>query len=296
MSEARKLITNGWDFNVKNLKWSAPKINTKGGKSVKLQDSESRNLVLSSPLMLTWGVNENQWDDNSPKKYDMSLQFSSQDYMSEKERAFFDHMVELENRILEDASSKYCKEWFGKGKQTREVAEALWTPMLKYPKDKETGEPDMTRMPTLRVKLPFWDGKFTSELYNMSQERVNDHPVSFVTKTSHVSCIIQCSGLWFAGGKFGVGWDLVQAVVRPPVRIKGACFVTLDDDDKAIVQRIEKREAEQAEEAGAESVFQDDSVGVAVESSDEEEEVVEATPPPKPKKKVVRKKKVKKDE
>ena len=39
-----------------------------------------------------------------------------------------------------------------------EVIDALWTPMLKYPKDQETGEFDYSRPPTLRLKLPIWEG------------------------------------------------------------------------------------------------------------------------------------------
>ena len=39
---------------------------------------------------------------------------------------------------------RIAKKWFGK-KMSREVVDALMYPMLKHPKDKETGEPDLTR-------------------------------------------------------------------------------------------------------------------------------------------------------
>ena len=49
---------------------------------------------------------------------------------------------------------------FGKSKMSREVAEALMYPILKYPKDKSTGEPDMSRYPTVKLRLPYWEEVF----------------------------------------------------------------------------------------------------------------------------------------
>ena len=36
---------------------------------------------------------------------------------------------------------------------TKDGIDLIWNPILKYPKDKDTGEPDMSREPTLKVKL-----------------------------------------------------------------------------------------------------------------------------------------------
>ena len=77
----------------------------------------------------------------------MSLQFPSEGYASESMQKFFSNMQAFQDKLL-DSAVKNSKDWFGKAKMTREVLEALMTPMLKYPKDKETGEPDMTRSPT----------------------------------------------------------------------------------------------------------------------------------------------------
>lgn len=308
-SETKKLITKGSDFDVDSINYSKPKVNARGGKSVKIQDSQHRTFIMSTPLMLTWGVNENQWDESGPKKYDMALQFPSEEYSNVNVTAFYDNMRAFENKILDDACGKYCKEWFNKAKMTRDVAEALWNPMLKYPKDKGTGEPDLSRMPTFRLRIPYWDEKFNVEFYDINQQLLfgpsNDNgsntPTTIVPKTSHVSCIVQCGGLYFAGGKFGVTWDLVQAVVRPPARIAGSCFVELDEADHATVANVEAREAREAEQQEG-TVFdqeEDESAGVEVADSDEEEEEEAPAPPPKKvvkKKRVVKKKKTAGDE
>ena len=73
--------------------------------------------------------------------------------------AFLDSMKAFEQKIKDDAL-KNSKEWFGKSKMSAEVLDALFTPMLKYPKDKDTGEADYDRAPTLRVKIPFWEGEW----------------------------------------------------------------------------------------------------------------------------------------
>ena len=185
---------------------------------------------------------------------------------------------------------------------TAEVCDALWTPMLKYPKYPEghdsVGEFDYTRPPTLRLKVPYWEGEWKVELYDMEQEALfpNDRgilPTELVPKQTNIATVIQCGGLWFANGKFGVTWKLFQGVVKPKASLKGKCLIALSERDRAALDKTEDVEVT-------------DSVAVTLEedSEDEDEEmeaktepVVEPEPepepvvePPAPKKKVVRKK------
>ena len=46
---------------------------------------------------------------------------------------------ELEAQIKADAIAN-SKDWFNKSKMSAEVVDALWSPMLKYPKNQATGE------------------------------------------------------------------------------------------------------------------------------------------------------------
>jgi len=139
--------------------------------------------------------------------------------------------------------------------------------MLKYPKDQESGEPDHSRAPTLKVKLPIWEGEWKCELYNLEQEQIfpNDNglfPPDLIAKATNVATVIQSGGLWFANGKFGVTWKLVQAVVKPKESLRGKCFIKLNAADKAAISR---------------SVSDEDhndgrSKNVAMDSSDEDED------------------------
>ena len=55
-------------------------------------------------------------------------------------------------------------------------------------------------------------------------------------KASHVKGLVRCNGMWFAGGKCGVTWQLVQIQVRPPTRLVGSgnCHIMDDSDDDEI--------------------------------------------------------------
>ena len=149
-----------------------PKVNASGGKSIGILNNESKKgLYISTPLMLTWGVNDYTDDKSGRKTYDMSLQFQKEEYNTPQIDAFLKNMIAFENKIKEDAV-KNCKEWMNKAKMSTEVVDALWTPMVKYPKDPNTGEQDLTRAPTLRIKIPMWDGDWKVELYDMEQKQI----------------------------------------------------------------------------------------------------------------------------
>jgi hypothetical protein len=52
-------------------------------------------------------------------------------------------------------------------------------------------------------------------------------PKDLITKMSHVVTMIQCGGVWFANGKFGVTWRLVQGIVQPRLSMRGRCHLSL---------------------------------------------------------------------
>ena len=298
---ANELITSFEDFAVDSFTYGDPKTNAKGGKSIKIYDTRKNTLTLSTPLLLTWGINKMVDDATGRVSYSLSLQFPNDQYGDDDTNMFFDQMKEFQERIITDAVAN-SKAWFGKSKLSREVAEALMYPILKYPKDKTSGEPDYSRAPTMNLKIPYWEGKWDVELYDVDERPIfNDQTdmtgkifEKLIPKASHLIPVIQCNGIWFAAGKFGVTWKLVQAIVRPPLRIKGQCFVKMSSKDKSKIQDIEERE--EAQQTAAAEVEEELTAqhSTAVEDSDEEPEPEPAPEPAKkPKRKVIRKKVVK---
>jgi hypothetical protein len=211
-----------------------PKVNSSGGKNIPMFNKHARSIMkFSSPKMLTWGVNENDFDGNGKKSYDMSLQFPSPEYANAESTAFLENIKRLQDFVLKEAELN-AKKWFGKP-HTKDVVDALYSPLLRYPKNKETEEVDYTKPPSLRIKIPFWDGKFNVEIYDTSGALVfpkEDANICLVVpKGSEVTTLIQAGGIWFAGGKFGVTLRPIQIVVKPKPQLQtGVCHLLSSSD------------------------------------------------------------------
>ena len=305
-------IISGVSMNVNtDTKYAKVKVNNSGGKSVGiLQNNASSNSVLNvqTPLMLTWGVNENiDKKTGEIQSYTMALQFPSDEYKTPQVSKFFANMQQFEAKIKRDAIAN-SKEWFGKA-MSAEVIGAIFTPMLYYSKNPQTGEPDLSKNPTLKVKLPFYDGEWKGiEIYDTENTTLfpgnpdGKTPKDIIIKGSDVSLIMTCGGLWFAGGSFGVTWRLFQAVLKPKATLRGRCHIVLDEDEqKRIAAPARSQVAHDDDDCVPSAAAAAASHEVDVEDSGSEEEedtpapmqrtASVAAPPPAAPKKIIAKKK-----
>ena len=284
-------IVNGTELNVENIAYSQPKVNAQGGKSVNVLRKDTKTwLSLSSPLMLTWGASDFV-DEKTGKgngKFEMSLQFPSDEYKNDDTDAFLKNMIALENKIKTDALTN-SKDWFGKVHKNAEVVDALWTPMLKYPKNKSNGEPDLTKAPTLRIKLPTWENVWKSDVYDVDEvklfpdpSRPNVTPLDYIRKGVQLYAVVQCGGIWFANGKFGMTWKLVQAIVQKPREsLTGKCLIKLKPSDKAKLEAAPAPPAAGVDDYDVTEVADSDDEGESIQAVivEEAEESVVAPPP-----------------
>ena len=275
-SNESQLFVDGTLFDCTKVRYSAPKANASGGKAISIFSTViNSGLKVSTPLMLTWGAS----DYEGNKQYAMSLQFPSSEYLTADTEAFLRNMKALEEKIKADALTN-SKEWFGKVHKSAEVIDALFTPMLKYPKDKQTRDFDYTKSPILSVKTPYYDGVWKFEVYDEDENKLhpngaNDliNPLDYLQKGTHLACIIQCGGLWFANGKFGITWRLAQAIVqKPKVSMEGQCFIKLKTADKEKLKALPPVEHDDIDPEGA--------VATIVEDSDDDEPAPTPTPAP----------------
>lgn len=256
-------IIDGTLFNVENIRYSSPKVNPSGGKSVNILSSDTKSgLRISTPLMLTWGAS----DFEGNLRYEMALQFPNGEYSTEDTTLFLTKMKAFEGKIKADAIT-FSKEWFGKVHKSSEVVDALFTPMLKYSKDKFSGEPDLSKSPTLKVKLPLWEGVWNCLICDEEGQKLfpgqNTTPLDFIKKGTNLAIIMQCGGLWFANGKFGVTWKLVQAVVqKPKASLLDECLIKLKPTDKARLKALPPVDTDERD---------DHIVGTIVDDSDDED-------------------------
>lgn len=292
MSKNTTQCVKAKEFECDQVTYSKPSVNKYGGKSIKLGLNGSNGLVLQFPLMLTWGVNEWPNEQTGQVKYDLSLQFEPQ--KSASQAKFLANMKALQEKLLEDASLN-AKEWFGKNKMSKEVAEAMTWPFVKcYTRD------DGSESFTMKLKIPFWENKFMVELYDTEGKPTylmkggdanKGSPVNLIQKGSHIVGLMKCTQISFVGGRWGISWSLVQAKVRPPQRLlgSGTCHVADDSDDEDTLETLSQKDKEANESDDDEDVSKP-----TFEEDEDDEEEEEAEPEPEPvvkKKKVVRRKK-----
>jgi len=266
-------IIDGTQFNTANIMYTSPKANPQGGKSVNILNKLTKTgLRISTPLMLTWGasdfVDEKTGVGNG--KFDMSLQFPSEEYKSEDTTRFLENMQAFQDKVKSDALV-YSKEWFGKVHKSSDIIDELFSPMLKYPNLKGSREPDYSKQPALKIKIPLWDGVWKCEIYDEDGEKLfpsstneNITPLDYLKKGVNVAVLIQFGGIWFVNGKFSISWKLIQAVVqKPKPTLTGQCFIKLKSTDKDKLKVAQSK----LEEENSENIL-----SVLVEDSDDEDD------------------------
>jgi hypothetical protein len=280
-SSAPKPVISFRDWNTSSVMYMSPKINDRGGKSINVISNQSkRSLHISTPLMMTWGINDFVDDKGeSDGKYSISLQFPNEDYKTKECDDFLKKLKDFENQILDDAVNNSDK-WWGED-ISRDVLKHTYFPFLKYSKNKETKKVDLSKPPAIRAKVPFYNGKWAVEIYNTNLELIfpcsNEmmSPVDFVQKMSNVACVIQCSGIWIGGKGWGVTWKMIQCVVKPRevVSVYGKCHVELSVDDMEKMDKplVKNAEHEDEEEVVLAATAKVEPVSTVVVDSDDEE-------------------------
>ena len=309
-------IIDGTNINTSLFSYSAPKAHASGGKVVNLYNKNVReSLTISTPLILTWGAQEGKdTQGNMTGKWTMSLQFPNSEYSNADAEAFLKSIRALEAKVKADAMT-YSKEWFGKTITSAEVMDEKFNVMLRHPKkEKGSAEMDLSKPPTLTVKIPCWSGVWQSEIYDENMEPLfikgkstaDVSPLKFLTPKTHVICLLQCGGLWFVNGKVSITWNLKQAIVQKPKTsaiAEGTCFLRIKPADKEKLRSLPPPEDDVDPDGAVSSTIVEDSDDderevpsapvVEKVAAPVVEKVVEATPAPaeEKKKRVITKKK-----
>jgi hypothetical protein len=239
------------EWNPTAIKYTAPKLNKQGGKAINIISTQrNRALHISTPLMMTWGISDfvNESTGESDGKYSMTLNFPNTEYANATTNSFLQKFKDFENQILDDAV-KNSELWWGE-EMSREVAKHSFYPLLKYSKIKDTKRIDYSKPPSIRGKVPFYDGKWGIEIYNTKNDLIfpcEDSrltPVEFVPKLSNVACVLQCGGIWIGGKGWGLTWKVVQCVVKPKevVTIYGKCQIQLSSEERETIDAQQIKE------------------------------------------------------
>ena len=223
-------MIEGTEFNeasYKKLVSGKPKpFGDKGAKIININHADTRRAFrISTPEMMTWGISAFT-DDKGDTKYSITLAFPSEDKKTADSNLFLENMKSFQKKLYDDIWNN-AKDWLGKvPKGGPDALEDLVTPMLKYPKVKDSNELDYSRAPGLTVKLSQNQTKdeWTFDIFSLDNglklmSKNTKYPDTsniekLLSKFTNLVCIIEFGGLWVVGGKIHPTWKLVSAYVR----------------------------------------------------------------------------------
>jgi hypothetical protein len=277
------------NFDVSNMKYTELKTMQSGSKSVYIHYGSSKLRIQTPVLSLPYGIGEG-YDEKmaakngtplnkpaSEKKYDLTVSFKGME-SNPKVSKFHDVLKEIEQAVINqvfDNRSEWLKDDYDGNKN---FVAKLCNPIVKLDKDQKTGKIVGKYPPTLKVKLPY-DGKnekFTFDSYDMDNQEIEFESIIKNLKGAYTQLIIELTGIWIAGGKYGCSWKVISGKFQISQNTKVAF---IEDSD---TEKIENEENEEESDVEADIVAPSTTI---LPNSDEEEEEEKEEPVKQPVKK-----------
>jgi hypothetical protein len=218
------------EFDPEKIDFRPPRVLDHGGKIIGISYN-GKPLHLQLPEMVCpYGTNV--YTDpagSAPPKYSLDFSFRGEEE-NERLAKFHSQMERLEEVLVERAVENSVA-WFKK-KQSKEVIQAFFTPLLKRSIDKETREPDGKYPDTFKVKLNVRNDEFECKVFDADNALLDEPLDTLIVKGTKATALIQPSFIWFAGGKFGLTTKAVQMRVKVPARIGNTCVMVDDEVDE----------------------------------------------------------------
>ena len=195
-------------------------------------------IVVQTPVVSApFGLSTFTDDKTGVVKYSLDMSFRGMEE-DPKVKQFHDKMFELDEALLVEGV-KSSKDWFGK-KQSREVLENFYRPLVKPAKDPSK------YAPTMKFKIQTnRDGSIAVDAYDHNKNKVD--LAEALVPGSKVQGILECNSVWFVNkSMYGISWRLVQVKVQKSDRIVGCSFV--EDSDAEEEEYEEEVEEETYEE------------------------------------------------
>lgn len=222
-------ITLPKNVDVDKITFSELKKNDYGGGSLYVSYN-GRPLILQTPYMSApFGVSAYEPLDGGKTKYSLDLSFREVD-SNPSVRHFLTTLNQFDAKLV-DAALQNSLAWFKTKHTSKEVIKALFSGQVRHSIDRETGEINTAYKPTFKVKVPYNNDRCTVEVYDEEKTRVDyEHLDEVVSKGTKVRVVMSCSGVWFAGGKFGVSWRLMHLQKKGEALLNQFAFQ--DDSDE----------------------------------------------------------------
>ncbi len=245
-------------INASDIEFSDPKKNKNGGVSIGLkynkQNVQFRIPQVSFPGGLQVKENANK-DGSVSTSYMLSASMNGGDPYNKEHSTesldtakMYNFMHDFEEHII-NAAVKNSLKWFGKVRSADSIRDTFnrfistsvdkvdgaWVPNGKYP-------------PSLRLKLPVYDGKISMEAIDSSDNDIPlnvDNLINVFAKGTSAKLIVQAS-IYITGQGFGITWKPTYAEVHQRKRQTARDFFKRDEDDTEAASDKEEDEEEEA--------------------------------------------------
>jgi hypothetical protein len=198
---------------ISKLSFTDVKVNDKTNVKIVYINHNNGTLNIQTPWMSSYNgvaLPPPEYADVNNPRYSLQWLLRGHDGSNEEVHAFTTSMLALEERILEEAKTQSF-EWFRKKTVSMDVLKsAMFTSMVRYREDKQTGERLLDTPPTFKATVPFYDQQWNCATYNEHKERITENLDVVAGGRIQARAILQCKGIWFINGSFGCGWKVVQ--------------------------------------------------------------------------------------
>ena len=277
------------NFDPSLLEFSEVKTNKYGGKAVYVKYNGGRLQIQTPKMTLPYGLNEDELTDPKTNevighKYSVNLSFRDMDRENDESlpsssrnnarrlRECHEMFNSVDDQVVKEGANNSMP-WLKMKNAQEQVVKALFNDTIKVSRDKVSQEPDGKWPDTVRCKIPYFDGAFKVEVYSDNREQVDLR--EYIVKRAETVSLLECTGIWFAGSKFGVGWKLVQMqVLNRPAGVTGYSFLpdsdAEDEDSDADEVRVVPANQAVVDASSSNDDGSGDGLDDGVESSDEE--------------------------
>ena len=263
-------IKTSSEFDIAKLSFGAMKVLETGGRMIYINYDGNPVLIQTPEMHVPFGMSTFANDGEASPKYSIDLAFKNVATRA-IERKFLEVLSSIDKKVLESVFEN-SSTWLKKKFASIDVIEALYTPIVKTPKDKE-GEVSDKYPQTFKMNVPSKDGKFVVNAYDMDGLDIDVQSLIKDAKGARMTAIVQCSGIWIAGGKFGCSWRALQLRVNKPASLPPCAFAY--DDDEFDVKVDDSDSGDDIGDIGGDAVSGENDAHGFVDDCDEEIKVEE---------------------
>lgn len=254
-------VSIGFKYNNQNVQFRIPQVTFPGGLNVKENPNKDGSVTVSYTMAASMNGGDPYGVERSVETTDTAK--------------LYNFMLDLQERVIRTAVDRSTS-WFGKKRSEDSIRDSFnkfvscsvdktdngWVPNGKYP-------------PSLRMKLPVYDGKIAMEMIDSEDNDIvltTDTLSTVFAKGCSAKLVLQAQ-IYMVGQSFGVTWKPTYGQVFQRKKASARDFFKRDEDD------IEEAEAEDEVEETVEETVPEVQAPAPNTASVAEETPVETSKP-----------------